>query len=60
MLTSPSFVPLANLERWRRMPAPVVPVIRTNFQIEFVPADGIRLPFSGGGDLGTSPIFGST
>jgi hypothetical protein len=45
MLTSPSFVPLANLERWRRMPAPVVPVVRTNFQIEFVPADGIRLPF---------------
>jgi hypothetical protein len=60
MLTSPSFVPLAALERWRRMPAPVVPVIRANvdFQIEFVPADGIRLPFSGSGDLGTSPFFG--
>jgi len=29
------------------MPAPVAPMIRTNvdFQIEIVPADGIRLPF---------------
>jgi hypothetical protein len=35
-------------------------VLPTNvgFQIEFVPADGIRLPFSGSGDLGTSPFFG--
>jgi hypothetical protein len=41
-------------------PAPVIPVPPTNldFQIEFVPADGIRLPFSGSGDLGTSPFFG--
>jgi hypothetical protein len=60
MLTSPSFVRLAALERWQRMPAPVIPVLPTNvdFQIEFVPADGIRLPFSGSGDLGTSPFFG--
>jgi hypothetical protein len=30
------------------MPAPVVPVIRINldFQLENVPADGIRLPYS--------------
>jgi hypothetical protein len=35
-------------------------VIRANvdFQIEIVPADGIRLPFSESGDFGTSP-FGS-
>jgi hypothetical protein len=35
---------------------------RTNvdFQIEIVPADGIRLPFSGSGDVGTSPVLGST
>jgi hypothetical protein len=29
-----------------------------NFQIENVPADGIRLPFSASGDFGTSPSFG--
>jgi hypothetical protein len=60
MLTGPSFVPLAAQERWQRTPAPVIPVPPTNidFQIEFVPADGIRLPFSGSGDLGTSPFFG--
>jgi hypothetical protein len=42
------------------MPLLMAPVIRTNvdFQIEIVPADGIRLPFSGSGDLGTSPFFG--
>jgi hypothetical protein len=36
------------------------PVIRTNvdFQIEIVLADGIRLPFLGSGDFGTSPYFG--
>jgi hypothetical protein len=31
-----------------------------DFQIEFVPADGIRLPFLGSGDLGTSPFLGSS
>jgi hypothetical protein len=41
-------------------PAPMGPVIRTNvdFQIEIVLAYGIRLPFSGSGDFGTSPYFG--
>jgi hypothetical protein len=36
-------------------------VARTNFdfQIEIVPADGIRLPFSGSGDFGTSPFLGA-
>jgi hypothetical protein len=33
-------------------------VIQTKFQIEILPADGIRLPFSGSGDLGTSVFFG--
>jgi len=38
---------LPSLKRQPRMPAPMAPVIRTNvdFQIEIVPADGIRLPF---------------
>jgi hypothetical protein len=37
-------------------------VIRTNvdFEIEIAPADGIRLPFLGSGDFGTSPFFGSS
>jgi hypothetical protein len=26
--------------------------------MKIVPADGIRLPFLGSGDLGTSPFFG--
>jgi hypothetical protein len=30
------------------------------FQIEIVPADGIRLPVGRSGDLGTSPFFGSS
>jgi hypothetical protein len=60
MLTSPSLVPLAAQEPWQRTLAPVIPVLPTNvdFQIEFVPADGIRLPFSRSRDLGTSPFFG--
>ena len=29
-----------------------------DFQIEIVPADGIRLPISGSGEIGTSPFFG--
>jgi hypothetical protein len=40
------------------MPAPVVPVIQINLDFQIVPADGIRLPFSGSGDLGTSPFYG--
>jgi hypothetical protein len=40
------------------MPVPVVPVIRINFRLKIVPADGSRLPFSGSGDLGTSPFYG--
>jgi hypothetical protein len=42
MLMGPSFVRLAAMDRWQRMPAPVIPVLPTNvdFQIEFVPADG--------------------
>jgi hypothetical protein len=44
------------------MPTPMAAVIRTNvdFQIEIVPADAIRLPFSESGDFGTSPFLGST
>jgi hypothetical protein len=41
----------------------VVPVIRINldfFSLKIFPADGIRLPFSGSGDLGTSPFLGSS
>jgi hypothetical protein len=45
-----------------RAHAPVVPVIRpmSIFRLKIVPADGIRLSFSGSGDLGTSPFFGSS
>jgi hypothetical protein len=31
-----------------------------DFQLEIAPADGIRLPFSGSGDFGTSPFLGSS
>jgi hypothetical protein len=36
------------------MPAPVVPVVQINliFRLKIAPADSIRLPFSGSGDLG--------
>ena len=39
---------------------PMAPEMQINvdFQVEIVPADGIRLPFSGSGDFGTSPFFG--
>jgi len=30
------------------------------FLIEIVPAEGIRLPFSGSGGFGTSPLWGSS
>jgi hypothetical protein len=49
-----------SLKCLRRIPAPIAPVIQTNvdFQIEIVPADGIRLPFPASGEFGTSPFFG--
>jgi hypothetical protein len=39
-------------ECWQRTSAPIAQVIPTNidFQIEIVPADGIRLPFSLGAE----------
>jgi hypothetical protein len=45
------------------MPASIAPAIRTSepasiSRLKIVPADGIRLPFLGSGDLGTSPFFG--
>jgi hypothetical protein len=49
-----------SLKCLRRIPAPIAPVIQSNvdFQIEIVPADGIRLPFPASGEFGTSPFFG--
>jgi hypothetical protein len=43
-------------------PLPMAPAARTNFdfQLEFAPADGSRLPLSGSGDFGTSPFLGSS
>jgi hypothetical protein len=40
----------------------MAPVMRTNvdFRIENRPADGIKLPILGSGDLGTSPLLGSS
>jgi hypothetical protein len=47
----------------RTMLVSIPPAIRTSvdFQLEKnVPADGIRLPFSASGNLGTSPFLGSS
>jgi hypothetical protein len=44
------------------MPLLMATVARMNvdFQIEILPADGIRLPVSVSGEFGTSPFFGSS
>jgi hypothetical protein len=44
------------------MPLLMAAGIRANvdFQMEIMPADGIRLPFSRSGDLGTSPFLSSS